>query len=186
MTCIVGLIDKDRIYMGADSAGVSGLSLSVRADEKVFVKDDFVMGFTTSFRMGQLLRYQLQVQLRSKDQDVFEYMVTLFVEAVRKCLKNGGWAEKKDDQEKGGTFLVGYQGRLFCIGSDYQVGENLLPYNATGCGDDIAKGVLFANEHLNPEERIMQALEAAEQFSAGVRRPFVIRHLSNGGKYGRI
>jgi len=180
MTCIAGLIDKGIIYMGADSAGVGGLSLHVRADEKVFVRDDFIMGFTTSFRMGQLLRYNLQVMPCPKGHEVFEYMVTTFVEAVRKCLKDGGFAEKKDEVEKGGVFLVGYAGRLFCIESDYQVEEHSLPYTATGCGNDIAMGALFANGHLKPEERILQALEAAEQFSAGVRRPFVIKQLGDG------
>ena len=181
MTCIAGLIDKGKVYMGADSAGVANLSLHVRADEKVFVKDDFIMGFTTSFRMGQLLRYKLQVSPRPRGQDVFEYMVTSFIEAVRKCLKEGGFAEKKDEKEKAGTFLVGYRGRLFTVDSDYQVGENLLPYAATGCGEDIALGTLFANEDLKPEKRILQALEAAEQFNAAVRRPFVIKVL--GDKY---
>ena len=177
MTCIIGLLDTGKVYMGADSAGVAKLSLSVRADQKVFVKDDFIMGFTTSFRMGQLLRYKLQIPSYHEDVDFFEYMVTSFTEAVRKCLKDGGFAEKKDDREKAGTFLVGYQGRLFCIDDDYQVAEQLLPFHAVGCGEDIALGALFSNGHLKPEERILQALEAAEQFSAGVRRPFVIKKL---------
>ncbi len=177
MTCIAGLLDKGKVYIGADSAGVSGFSLRVRADQKVFVKDDFIMGFTTSFRMGQLLRYNLQVSPCPKSLDIFEYMVTSFVEAVRKCFKGGGFAEKKDEAEKAGTFLVGYQGRLFCVESDYQIVENLLPFTAIGCGDDIALGALFANEHLEPEKRILQALEAAEQFSSGVRRPFLIKQL---------
>lgn len=180
MTCIAGLIDKGKIYMGGDSAGVnSSLSLSVRADQKVFVKDDFIMGFTTSFRMGQLLQYNLELSPRPESLDVFEYMVTSFVEAVRKCLKRGGFAEKKDEKEKAGTFLVGYAGRLFCIESDYQVEETVLPYAATGSGADIALGALFANGHLKPIERIKQALEAAEQFNAGVRRPFVIKQLGD-------
>ena len=178
MTCVAGLIDKGKIYMGADSAGVnSNFNLSVRSDQKVFIKDDFVMGFTTSFRMGQLLQYNLQLSARAESLDIFEYMVTSFVEAVRECLKDGGFAEKKDEKEKAGTFLVGYQGRLFCIESDYQVEETVLPYAAVGSGSDIALGALFANGHLRPEERILQALEAAEQFSAGVRQPFVIKQL---------
>lgn len=178
MTCIAGLIDNGKVYMGADSAATnSSFSLSVRADQKVFVKDDFIMGFTTSYRMGQLLQYNLQLSPRPESQDIFEYMVTSFVEAVRKCLKDGGFAEKKDEKETAGTFLVGYQGRLFCVEGGYQVEETLLPYNAIGSGIDIALGALFANGHLEPEERILQALEAAEQFNAGVRRPFIIKLL---------
>ena len=35
MTCIVGLVHEGVVYIGGDSAGVGGLSLTVRADEKV-------------------------------------------------------------------------------------------------------------------------------------------------------
>ena len=52
MTCIVGLIDGRRVWMGGDSAGVSGLDITVRADAKVFRNGDFLIGFTSSFRMG--------------------------------------------------------------------------------------------------------------------------------------
>jgi ATP-dependent protease HslVU (ClpYQ) peptidase subunit len=57
MTCIVGVNHNGNIYIGGDSAGVAGLQLQIRSDEKVFLTGDFIMGFTTSFRMGQLLRY---------------------------------------------------------------------------------------------------------------------------------
>ena len=61
MTCIVGLVHEGVVYIGGDSAGVGGMSLTVRADEKVFQNGEFLMGFTTSFRMGQLLRYSLKL-----------------------------------------------------------------------------------------------------------------------------
>ena len=35
MTCIVGLVHEGVVYIGGDSAGVGGMSLTVRADEKV-------------------------------------------------------------------------------------------------------------------------------------------------------
>ena len=57
MTCIVGLEHKGKVYIGGDSAGVAGYSLSVRADQKVFINGNFIFGFTSSFRMGQILRF---------------------------------------------------------------------------------------------------------------------------------
>ena len=73
---------------------MAGLSLVVRADEKVFRNGDFLMGFTTSFRMGQLLRYKLNPPRRHPDDRVAKYMVVDFIDAVRECLKAGGWASK--------------------------------------------------------------------------------------------
>ncbi len=175
MTCIVGLVHDDTVYIGGDSAGVTGLSLTVRADEKVFVISNFIIGFTSSFRMGQLLRYRLKPPVYYFYDDILRYMVTDFVDSVRDSLKVGGFAKKDKDEESAGTFLVGFQGKLFKIDSDYQVSIPILPFDACGCGGDIALGSMYSSLALKPVERIMQALESAEQFSAGVRRPFIVR-----------
>lgn len=177
MTCIVGFVEGDTVWMGGDSAGVGGYSLIVRADQKVFRNGPMLFGFTTSFRMGQLLRYQLTVPDHDPRVDVEKYMVSTFITAVRECLKSHGWASKKDEREEGGTFLAGYRGRLFRIDSDYQVGEARDGFDAVGCGDDIARGALFASAHLAGQERIELALRAAERHSAGVRGPFCIEAL---------
>ncbi len=104
-------------------------------------------------------------------------MTTTFIDAVRDCLKARGWATKSQDQESGGTFLVGYKGRLFTIYDDYQVGEPVDGYDAVGCGESFAKGALFASPTLKGKKRIEVALQAAERCSAGVRGPFCIDSL---------
>lgn len=124
MTAIVGLVHKNRVHLAGDSAGVGGYQLTVRADGKVFRNGPYVMGFTHSFRMGQLLRHSLTAPHPEGDLDAF--MVTTFIDAVRTCLKDGGHARKDSEQEEGGTFLVGIAGRLFTVYSDYQVGESAL------------------------------------------------------------
>lgn len=172
MTCIVGLVHDGKVYLGGDSAGVDGLHLVTRRDPKVFQVDDFTIGFTTSFRMGQLLAHSFKPPKRHADDDVFAFMVTKFVDALRDCLKSGGYARKDAEVESGGTFLVGYQGRLFEICDDYQVGENIAGYAACGCGRALALGALFATDGQEPRDRIATALSAAEAFSAGVRGPF--------------
>ncbi len=170
MTAVVGLVHGDRVHLGADSAGIAGWSLTVRADEKAFRNGPYVMGFTTSFRMGQLLRHAFVPPEPSGD--LTRFMVTGFVDAVRACLKEGGWATKSSEQEQGGEFLVGVAGRLFVIHSDYQVAESVDGYAAVGCGADIALGALYATGGMLPKPRLRTALEAAERHSAGVRGPF--------------
>lgn len=176
MTAIAGFTDAGKVYIGGDSAGVAGLSLTVRADEKVFRNGEFVFGFTTSFRMGQLLRYAFRPPTLKEDQDIYRFMVTDFVDAVRLCLKAGGYASRDKETESGGTFLVGFRGRLFEVDDDYQVGESIDGYGAAGCGRDISRGAFYAmnNWDVKPKDRIRIALEAAERHSAGVRGPFHI------------
>jgi ATP-dependent protease HslVU (ClpYQ) peptidase subunit len=178
MTCIVGLIHNKTIVMGGDSAGVAGYGMSIRADEKVFINNGFIFGFTSSFRMGQILRFGFTPPKRHPDIDLYEYMVTDFIDAVRTRFRTAGYLIKDKEQELGGSFLVGHQGRLFVIHSDFQVGEDRDKYDAVGCGEDIAKGSLYATKKFTkftkPVEAVQVALEAAENYSAGVRRPFTI------------
>jgi hypothetical protein len=173
MTAIAGIAQNGAVHIGGDSAGVDGLSLAVRADTKVFRKGPYLFGFTTSFRMGQLIRYSMDVP-RPKG-GLEDFMATGFIEALRDCLKTGGWARKEHDREEGGTFLVGVRGRLFAVYDDYQVAQAADGFAAVGCGDDVALGALYAtaNTGIGPRKRIKLALRAAERFNAAVRGPFV-------------
>ncbi|MFG2037085.1 hypothetical protein [Dactylosporangium sp. NPDC048998] len=173
MTAIVGLVHQGTVYVGGDSAGASGWSLTVRADSKVFHNNGYLFGFTTSFRMGQLIRYSLKPPRPVGD--IERFMATRFIDAVRECLKAGGWARRDSEREEGGTFLVGVKGRLFTVHDDYQVAEAADGYAAVGVGDEIALGALFATaqSRMAPQRRVEIALRAAERFSAGVRGPFV-------------
>lgn len=175
MTCIVGLISDNKVYMGGDSAGVAGFDIRVRKDPKVFSNGEFLIGYTSSFRMGQLLRFNLSPPPLKEGQDIFEYMATSFVNAVRYTLKDGGYTEISNNVESGGFFLVGFRGRLFTIESDFQVQEVLDDYTALGCGENYALGSLYSTKGLKPMERVEQALRTAEYFSAGVRGPFIIK-----------
>jgi ATP-dependent protease HslVU (ClpYQ) peptidase subunit len=177
VTCIAGWVYDGTVWIGGDSAGVAGWDLTVRADQKVFVNGPMVFGFTSSFRMGQLLRYALQVPDHDPRVDDEKYMVTTFADAIRDCLKARGWAQKESEQERGGTFLVGYKGRLYTMHGDYQVASAADGFMACGCGDMIALGAMYASGHLRGRERVEVALRAAERFSAGVRGPFHILSL---------
>lgn len=180
MTCIVGIVEGDRVWMGGDSAGLAGYSLTVRADQKVFRNGEFLLGFCGSFRMGQLLRYSFQPPKQPRRSDVYRYMVTTFVDGVRDTLKKGGFARKKEDVEEiDGSFLVGYRGRLFVVDEDYQIAEALDGFVAVGCGQEIAQGALYVTQTMDARKRVRRALDAAERYSAGVRRPFAIQVLGD-------
>lgn len=176
MTAIAAITDGTTIWIGGDSAGVSGYDLTIRADEKVFASGPYVLGFSTSFRMGQILRYRLEPPEPPEDGDLMRFMCRDFTDAVRECLKAGGWARKENEREEGGVFVVGVRGRLFEVWSDYQVCARADSYAATGCGEPYILGALHATEGLGwePEKRILTALEAAERFSTGVAGPFRI------------
>jgi len=134
--------------------------------------------------MGQILRYDTILPEPGNEKDLLGFMVRYFVPAVREALKVGGWATVSSSQEQGGSFLVGVQGQMFHIESDYQVG---CPgdYCATGSGDDVAMGALaVTHKWRDPRRRVLEVLKAVERHNAFVRGPFVVKHqapfLNNG------
>ena len=176
MTCIVAVkdLDTEEVWMGGDSAGVEGLNIAVRKDPKVFINGEFLMGYTSSFRMGQILRYMRMPAREMTMTDDYEYMVTRVIPEIREELKEGGYTKISSNVEKGGQFLIGYHGHIYEIESDFQVGERIEEYDAVGCGRPYALGSLRMTTNDFPKNRIKHALETAQHFSGGVRAPFRI------------
>jgi len=160
--------------MGADSAGASGWTVRAVRSSKIFKVGPFIIGHTTSFRMGEILQYHLEVEPQKEEQTDYEYMVCCFVEAVRKALKEYGFAKVENNVEEGGDFLVGYHGHLYSVDDDFQMTEHIEGYDACGCGGGFALGAMRALEGMSPKERIKRALGIAAYFSGGVMPPFHI------------
>lgn len=174
MTCVVGLVEADTVYIGADSAAVQGWTRRTSRCTKVFKRGPFLIGFTTSFRMGQLLEHSLVVPPQTDEQDDVAFLVTVFVERVRTLLKEKGFTKVEQNNEKGGQFLVGYRGRLYAVEADFQVSETHEPYQAVGSGADFALGAMAALEGAAPAKRVKAALEVAARFNMGVAPPFTL------------
>lgn len=180
MTCIAGVIDKGRVFIGGDSAGIdtgNNYALQTRQDPKVFKKGAFVIGFTTCFRMGQVVRYVFDPpEPPLSDFGLFGYMVRSFVPALRASLSETGAMDKDcSGQESGPDMLVGIRGKLFGVQENFQISESIHSIDAVGCGAQFAIGSLWATRfHHDPEHRVFEALKTSETFCAGVRGPFIV------------
>lgn len=190
MTCIVGLVENNKVYIGGDSASVSGQTTRVSAIPKVFSvtstlanhEDRFLIGYTSSWRMGQILEHHLgfaEAELPKVGDSLREFMVCVFVERVRQLFKEFGYSTVENNEETAGQFLVGYSGHLCFIDSDYQVNETVNGMDACGAGEQYALGALYATKDsaLTPYQRIDIALEAAAEFSTVVRPPFTVKEI---------
>lgn len=175
MTCVVGLVQDGRVYIGVDSASVQGWVRRTTNLRKVFRRGPFLIGYTTSFRMGQLLEHHLEVPKQEDDESEMAFMVTKFVERARALLKDKGFSKVESNAETGGQFLVGYRGRLYSVQNDFQVGEMTDGLDAIGSGSDFALGAMMALADLPPKRRIKKSLQIAEHFNMGVGAPFHVR-----------
>jgi ATP-dependent protease HslVU (ClpYQ) peptidase subunit len=174
MTCIVGIILDKEVFMGGDSCGSNYYTAGVQKNPKVFRKGELIMGYTTSFRMGQLLEFNLTVPVRPENISDLVYIVEHLIPAIRACLKAGGFAEVQNNKEEGGQFLIGYRGGLYEIQNDYSALQSSLDYAAVGSGQQVALGALWATAGQDPESRIKTALHAAVAHTPYVREPFTI------------
>lgn len=175
MTCIVAYKQDDTCWIGGDSCGFSShdYMATPRIDCKVFEKREMLFGFTSSFRMGQIIRYSMSIP-QPEATDPMQYMVAEFIPALRSALKDGGYAKIESNQETGGCFIACHRGRIFTVYPDFQVEEVDYNYWSVGCGEKFALGALFVMKNVKPEIAIKRALEAAAEFSGGVCPPFTI------------
>lgn len=177
MTCIVAVKGVDSIVMGGDSAGVSGYDIALRKDPKVFEIGQFVIGFTSSFRIGQVLM-DLKVPKQKGNQTDHQYMRTTFVKAVRTALEESGCLKSDHEVKSGGCFLVIYKKEIYRIEEDFQVEVRHDTFNACGCGESYAIGALAATDkHVlseHPDVAVEIALSVAARYSGGVAAPWTI------------
>jgi ATP-dependent protease HslVU (ClpYQ) peptidase subunit len=188
MTCIVGVVNGDVITIGGDSAASDDHAWFVSKKEKVFTLsneygDEALIGYTTSYRMADLLRYQCELP-HIHDKELMQYMVEDFVEEIREKFKEHGYSKIEDSQESGGNFLVGIRDRLFIVYDDFQVNECAENYFCVGCGEQFAMGAMHVlkDSNLSTKERIFKSLEASSKFSNGVSPPFLIKHIDSSEK----
>lgn len=179
MTAIVAIVENGRIWMGGDSAGSNAHMISDRKDEKVFVKGKFIFGGCGSFRMLQILKWSFKPPVQKKTMSDEEYMMTVFVNALRKCFIEQGYGKILPgmDHKHQSQFMVGYKENLYCIQGDFQVSMLHDNFYAIGSGDDTCIGSLFSTKKKPVETRLKLALAAAEYRNVGVRRPFIIKVL---------
>jgi ATP-dependent protease HslVU (ClpYQ) peptidase subunit len=175
MTCVVGLVDRGKVWIGADSASVAQwVSTCSASHSKVFQQGALLFGIAGSPRIAQLLRYRFVCPARA-GADPLEYLATEFVDGFRQCLREHGALEVSDGEERfAGVILIGCGGRLFTLDADFQVGEFGESHHALGAGGEVALGVMFATSKMDPAERVLLALRGATQYCGGVRAPFVV------------
>ncbi|MYB39674.1 hypothetical protein F4X86_00025 [Candidatus Saccharibacteria bacterium] len=179
MTCITGIIAKNDVYMGVDSASgmTDGQFQQTVSTKKLIFKRGMMIGYTSAWRMGNILEHEFEPPARRKGMDLEKYMVVDFIGALRKSFKDAGFTEIEHSKEHAGDFLVAIEqgSRLFEIRSDFSV-ITPVSYAAVGSGMFSALASLKTTEglKLGAAERIRLALETAANFNFGVRGPFEI------------
>ena len=104
-----------------------------------------------------------------------KFMQTKFVDSVKEAFRGQGFGSVNvpGQEDEGGIFIIGVEGRIFVMEDDFHIGENTINYMAEGSGASFAMGSLHTTRNQrNPKMRLKSALEAATEFTMTVAPPF--------------
>ncbi|PAL23590.1 hypothetical protein [Sphingopyxis sp. GW247-27LB] len=214
MTAIAAITHNGVVTMGGDSASVGDSHyLKHSATPKVFEVGPLLIGYTSSFAMGHALQHRLTFSVEeisdipaANDAAALDkWMATIFADKVRALMREVGFMSNDKGAERGGTFLVGLKGHIYCFDSDYHALRCLEGYAACGSGVTACMAALCVLTKIKPApsvtiirtssrkarpfeplpegdmavEMIELALEAAHSCVTTVRPPF---HIIQGGR----
>lgn len=180
MTCIVGIIKNNKVYLAGDSASsFDHMSDSINV-KKVFhnvYNNDFIFGYTSSFRLGALLQYKFIPPENNWGWDFQRYIATDFINSLKECITEDNY----DVRENGLKFLLGFKNNLIEIQNDYSFFfySNENEFDSIGCGEQLAKGalsILVKDFNKYPEDILFESLNAVEKYDAYVKSPFHCVH----------
>lgn len=109
MTCIVGVETENSVIIAGDLGSSTRNTIDPTRLKKVFLKkypsenenNKMIIGYSSSFRMGQLLEYKLNIPEQEPFTLDLEYLSTVFIDEVRKVLKKGGFTKIENNEESG-------------------------------------------------------------------------------------
>jgi|SRR6478609_426017 len=173
MTCIVGLVSKDSVFLGGDRAATDGgLGRTIIKEPKVFEKNYVGFGVCGLPKVMDAVQHAIELPPFNDGVDPKAYLVSEVVPTIREGLKKLECTQlHKGQQYFHGAMLIGFQGRLFLMEGNFQLVESSKGFAAVGSGQEPALGSLRSTKG-NPRDRLIDALEVSAENNAGVAPPF--------------
>jgi ATP-dependent protease HslVU (ClpYQ) peptidase subunit len=169
MSTVVAIVENKKVYMGADSlASTEEGDVRPIKCTKIFRNGPYLIGFIGSVRGGQIL----YPEFFKPPKKISEMPDAIIAQSEEKgCLI----ISEQSTKLHACNYLIGFKGKLYEILVDFQMTE-IESYTSVGSGSYYAFGSLHTTESMKddftPPMRMELALEAAEAFSTGTRRPF--------------
>jgi len=184
VTVIAGVAEKGLVVMGADSGSVLGEDeMTVVKSHKVWRRQGWLMGFSGSWRVGNVLQRYLKPEPAPDTDKAIEVAVGGLAEQMQDIFRT----HKVKHTDEHWDALFGTHGNLYYIGVDLswqQIAQDKSKrresHYAIGSGGREARAALsaLAGMGVAPRKRITRALNVAAECNAYVRGPFKILTLS--------
>jgi ATP-dependent protease HslVU (ClpYQ) peptidase subunit len=170
VTVVAGIVDSPTgsVWLAGDSAICDDAGeIQIITSPKVFKRDNVVVGYAGSMRLGNLA-YAMLFPPPYISGPPEKYMIREFARTWQQVVKDN------NAEDENGDLLVGCGGELFFVGDNYEVHGYGNGIAAIGSGGHLAIGALWATKNQkNPRARLRTALTASVQYCNTIREPFV-------------
>lgn len=173
MTVIVGIVKNNTVWLGADSAATnSSGTQKLLGDPKVFVKGKIAIGVCGSPKILDHLNNVTELPSWDGRAPKREFLLRDVVPTIKSSL---GAGECLEGSNMPGELLIGFQGRLYQVESNFQLITSQAGFDSVGSGSDTAIGSLHSTTNVqSTRKRVIMALTAACARNAMCRPPFTI------------
>lgn len=170
MTCIIGLVHDGRVYMGGDSQRSRGSVIETAPTPKVVRFGDMLIGSCGLALALNLIQHRLEVPKLAQIGESGEgYLFREVATPLRRLAKD------HDLDFSDCELLIGFDQRIFRVGTDFSVLWNGEGLASIGAGERWAIGAMLALEGTVPaEDRIRRSLEIAGRCCDGVAGPYYV------------
>lgn len=179
MTCIVAFKQDGKTWIAGDMLGSNGDTKKLIAQPKVFKNKNLFIGYTTSFRFGQVLEHAWNPPRHiAEDKSDMKYLVEDAIPSMMQCLKDSGVKEIADFGGYGDCIIV-YNQKIYHMQSDNAILE-YSDYESCGSGAVMANALM--EWHTNGEElvdfSVMKLFSTISKLSCGVSEEYIVMDCS--------
>jgi len=157
-------------YIASDTQGSNRFTKGEYKNNKIFKKDQMLVGGCGSYKQLQLFEHNFTLPDRVADSTPHEYMFEKFAPAIKKFFKDNNTISTKDavDAMDNAEFILVYEGHLFVLQSDLALLEPKRDYVASGSGEYHAYAVMQALQKHDPQIGMKKMLQIAFEVTTDV------------------
>jgi hypothetical protein len=187
MTITIALLDHNVVYLGSDSASTDDANEIVcrKGCSKSWVVQiqgigKVLVGFSGMFATGMWIRHGFHWPSKKKNESVEAYLVRSVQPAIQSSL-NERFLPETDERKTNWELLFAIPSEIYKIQACGNVESSSFPYACIGDGAQVAEGVLYCSDHLDPWESMEKAFYVSSLHRVGIQGPFYIHALTKNG-----
>lgn len=180
MTVIVGLVEDDKVWIGADSLVSAGDYGMRQIEPKLIKKGEFLFAGTGAVSAFQHVLHTIIIPPVKEDQIPMDYLMNDLLPEIRSKLSlTGRLTDYHGVQTAPLAMMIGWRGHLYCMYGDFCLIEPHKSFETMGIGEEYARGAMYVLEKTDysGREKIKLALDAACEYSKGCSAPYTIRSI---------